>query len=438
MEWIKFSALINKSSLLNARFTYVKAKVSIPSLEIVCSIRSNRTMKKIHSYLLIVALCPLLLSSHVLAHEAEAFFEQQIKNVQNGNLLFQCFEGELSCEEQSKLFVDAYLEVYSAQNLFKTHFPKNEYQFETYNFNNLDISQFSLADQMRILDEWGYDLSKYFNYFSKERLLNLTKNERYIYCFSSQTDECKQLKEFNSLLNIQTATPNMIADLLKDNSAIGQGDRQSLFLLCRQDRSYPCLAVLKNKKGELLKAKYGGVWSMPMLAYSRKKKPYYKFDGHTPSGVYYTNGVMPKADRRFAYGKFRRLILNFVPARSNESLSRSYLPESSHDHNWWKEASVARDMGRAHFRIHGTGLGNHNKRSNYYSLVATRGCVASREGRYDDVTYKDQKKLLDILMFNQGLKYGYENQPSIRAMFYVLNIDNKTGPVTLQDLNDYF
>mgnify|MGYP001437777433 CR=1 FL=1 len=203
-----------------------------------------------------------------------------------------------------------------------------------------------------------------------------------------------------------------------------------LFMLCRQNRKYPCLFLLKDKWGNFYSREDGSLWTMPSLGLSKKGRPSYKTDGHTPAGVHTIDGVMPYADKNFRFGDYRRLILNFVP-KNTESM---VLPESSHDHTWWQEAVVARDIGRAYLRIHGTGQKNWNPFSKHHPFVATRGCVATREGKYGDQKYKDQRRLLDTLMLASGLEPKYENETKLHGLLYVVNIDDEEHAVSEEDV----
>jgi hypothetical protein len=128
------------------------------------------------------------------------------------------------------------------------------------------------------------------------------------------------------------------------------------------------------------------------------------------------------------------MILNFVPKSSNEVLMKSLLPSSSHNSDWWKPATVARDIGRNHLRIHGTGKINIDKNTPYYPFMRTSGCIAQRENTYDGVTFKDQRNLLDSVMKAMDLATTYQNETNIKGILYVVEIDEQSGPVTLDDL----
>jgi hypothetical protein len=191
--------------------------------------------------------------------------------------------------------------------------------------------------------------------------------------------------------------------------------------------------VMRDAKGEIWHDGKGGIWSQPALAYSRHLKPSNKPNGDTPAGVQRIDGVMPSANSQLVYGKFRRLILNFVGAGQDESYTKLLLPPSSLGADWWQAASVARDIGRGSLRIHGTGLSSSSSQP-YYPLVPTSGCIAKREGKYGKVKYTDQRELLDELMKASGLEAKADNEPNINALIYLLEIDAKKTPVALTDL----
>jgi hypothetical protein len=206
-----------------------------------------------------------------------------------------------------------------------------------------------------------------------------------------------------------------------------------LLMYCRSDRNFPCLMLIRNRQGQLHRRSSGALWTQPSLGLSRHGKQFHQTNGNTPSGVWRIDGVMPEADDRLIFGKFRRLILNFVGRTSGEANLRLLLPDSSHAGTWWREGVVARDNGRGLFRIHGTGWFSTSSKP-YFPLVPTSGCVAKRENRHNGVEYRDQRLLLDEMMRVQGLTVNFANEARIRGLLYVINIDNQRRAVTLADL----
>jgi hypothetical protein len=206
-----------------------------------------------------------------------------------------------------------------------------------------------------------------------------------------------------------------------------------IYMFCRTNRNYHCLMVMKNKDGQLHKTASGKIWNQPSLGLSRHGKQYYQSNGHTPAGVWRIDGVMPSADDQLIFGKYRRLVLNFVGASTGESYTKKLLPASSHSGNWWMEAVVARNNGRGLFRVHGTGLRSSSFRE-YYPFVPTSGCVAKRENKYGSVKYIDQRELLDEMMVAQGLTKSSANETKILGLMYVYNLDDKKAKVTLPEL----
>ncbi len=207
-----------------------------------------------------------------------------------------------------------------------------------------------------------------------------------------------------------------------------------IFMFCRTNRLYPCLMVMKNVHGEAVRDEQGVLWSHKSLASSARGLPSYVRNGNTPQGIHTIDSVMPVADMPMAFGKFRRMILNFIPKSADEKLIKSLLPASSQDSDWWKPATVARDIGRDSLRIHGTGKINLDKNTPYYPFMRTSGCIAQRENTYDGVTYSDQRILLDSIMEAMDLQPTFESEPSIKGVLYVVEIDSTNAEVTLEDL----
>lgn len=216
------------------------------------------------------------------------------------------------------------------------------------------------------------------------------------------------------------------------NGKYAQGVR--LYMFCRSKRDYPCLQIMRNKRHEAVRLEDGQLWSSPSLARSARDIPPNRTNGHTPTGIHTIDGVMPLADQVPSFGKFRRLILDFVPKSTNEQLQRSLLPESSQDSNWWRQQVVARDIGRSLFRIHGTGRLNTETTAPWHPFKPTSGCIAKRENTYDGVEYRDQRLLLDTIMGALDLPAVYENETEINGLLFFIELDDKAAPVTLEDL----
>lgn len=239
---------------------------------------------------------------------------------------------------------------------------------------------------------------------------------------------------------INEITEDVVADLYNqtpDITTYMNGEylkSVKIFMFCRSNRLYPCLMVMKNVHGESVRLEDGSLWSNPSLASSSRGLPSYSRNGNTPQGIHTIDSVMPYADAPMSFGKFRRLILNFVPKSSNEILMKSLLPASSHESEWWKPAVVSRDMGRNLLRVHGTGKINVDKETPYYPFMRTSGCIAQRENSYEGVTFKDQRGLLDSIMKAMDLATIFENETHIKGILYLVDIDDKNAPVTLDDL----
>lgn len=207
-----------------------------------------------------------------------------------------------------------------------------------------------------------------------------------------------------------------------------------IFMFCRENRLYPCLMVMKNVHGEVVRDEDGIIWSHKSLASSARGLPSYTRNGNTPTGILTIDSVMPAADQQISFGKFRRMILNFIPKSKNESLMKSLLPSSSHNQDWWKSSVTARDIGRNLFRIHGTGKLNQDPTVPYYPFMRTAGCIAQRENSYDGITYKDQRELLDAIMVAMNMEPNFENEIKVKGILYLVEIDDKNAPVELEDL----
>lgn len=206
-----------------------------------------------------------------------------------------------------------------------------------------------------------------------------------------------------------------------------------LFMFCRNDRNYPCMMVMKDKWGMAVEEE-GKPWTQPAMAASSRGIPYNITNGNTPAGVHLMNSVMPSADQQISFGKFRRIILNFVPSSEGEELTRLLLNEAAHDLPFWRQANVARDVGRDLLRIHGTGRINGDPTSAHYPFRKTSGCVSKREGKYPEAEYIDQRLMLDIMMKAQDLDPVYANETQIKGIFTVIELDDQKAPVSSEEV----
>jgi len=206
-----------------------------------------------------------------------------------------------------------------------------------------------------------------------------------------------------------------------------------IYMFCRSNRIHPCLMAVRDQSNAAVYYN-GELWTQPSLASSARGLPSYQRNGNTPAGVLTIDGVMPAADQQISFGKFRRLILNFIPGGNSERNTRSLLPVTSLDSDWWKPANVARDVGRNLLRIHGTGKLNADPASAWFPFMRTSGCIAQRENSYDGITYRDQRDLLNVLMAAQGLDVNFANEAKIKGMLFLIEIDDQNRAVTPTDL----
>lgn len=207
-----------------------------------------------------------------------------------------------------------------------------------------------------------------------------------------------------------------------------------VYMFCRENRLYPCMMVMRNVHGEVVRNADGSIWTHKSLASSARGLPSYTKNGNTPAGVWTIDSVMPVADQQISFGKFRRMIINFIPKTRNESHIKALLPASSHDKEWWKPGVVARDIGRNLFRIHGTLKINQDPTVPYFPFMRTSGCIAQRENTYDGVEFKDQRVLLDTIMKAMDLTPSYANEVNVKGILYVVEIDDQNAPVEASDL----
>lgn len=304
--------------------------------------------------------------------------------------------------------------------------------------NNLDSQFFSKKDIFKIFIS-KLSPREAVEFYSKKDSFN---NNSYELSALAKRSLDKAEKIIRSAQEFTPMTKNQIMNLVfktPDLSSYSNGeykDTVRLFLFCREDRNYPCLFLMKDIFGNLVREKQV-LWSLPALAKSARNIPFYKTNGETPTGVHTMNSVMLEANRQDAFGKFRRVILNWIPENSDEVSTHHFLPKMHHKLKWWKRASISRDAGRKYLRIHGTGRFNDEPDLSYYPHIATSGCISTKEGRYFGIDFKHQRLVLDQLMKSSRLAPVYSNETNIKGILYVVNLDDKKQSVLLKDLNDY-
>jgi hypothetical protein len=201
-----------------------------------------------------------------------------------------------------------------------------------------------------------------------------------------------------------------------------KNEELTLLALMPSDRSKRGRLLIRKVDGKFVVNSQGHIWSIPILAHTHRGLSFNHSNGHTPCGIYSIDGVMPEANNQLEFGKFRRLIVNFLkPEEGQEYFNR--MPQSHWNLNWWKQSMLANFLGRSLLRIHGTGRKNFNIFSSYYPFVPTSGCLATMEtGRFGE-RIAHQRQLLDVLMQAQGLSPVYENELKIHGLLYVVEFD---------------
>lgn len=397
----------------------------------------------------------LTLSLSVFANPvSDAVYEESLylryqNSIATPGILGASFESGLTPKEQ-KLFVDALWDLIEND--------ENPYALEA--LNEIPSFHYELLERLRI----GILKIKYAGVQTlDERLIaDLTNalllpevDTRLIYTLAAYESELLE-RGHEELVNLarthpeyydvidaeahRQVTANIVSDLFyntPDTTAYMNGEyvkSVKIFMFCRENRLYPCLMIMKDVHDRPVRNEDGTLWTHPALASSARGLPSYTRNGNTPMGIHTIDSVMPSADQQLSFGKFRRMILNFVPKSKGELLTKALLPKSSHDQDWWHPAVVARDAGRNLFRIHGTGRKNTDPTTPYYPFMRTSGCIAQRENTYDGVTYKDQRELLDDIMKAMDMVPSYSNEVNIKGILYVMEIDNDQGPVDAVDL----
>lgn len=365
------------------------------------------------------------------------------------------FEMSLELESGEKeVKAEAFIQVVW-DKIFDSEKPENRIE-ATKRLSSIKVEDFSLAQKLKLFvmakeldvtlsfqkndfvrEDWSREailtyLSLKENYPSALRDILLPKNDLSESTFS----------EFEKSKGTDHWAGDQINSLLSYDPSFRGGFRNykngiRLYMFCRHNREYPCLMVMKDSSGDWVKDDQGRVWTQPKLAMSRRGLPSHQVNGETPQGVYTIDSVMPETNRQLVFGKYRRLILNFINQSRSEKDLLSLIPKSVQGMTWWRQSVVARDVGRSLLRIHGTGILNVDPASNWFPFFPTSGCVASRENTYSGVGYHDQRSLLDTMMMGMNLNPEYRNETRLKGLLYVVNLDSREEAVKEEDIIPY-
>jgi hypothetical protein len=266
--------------------------------------------------------------------------------------------------------------------------------------NTLDVSNLS---HQQIYHLFGFQ--KYLSQEFLDRLKKTYTNEFDIFSSAKKGEELRA-NEVQEILNYKNYT-------------------LSVFAIFNKDRSKPGRMFVRDGYGHFVHKENGEVWSIPTLGVSGRGLPFNHSNGTTPCGVYSIDSVMPEANKNKEFGKFRRLIVNFLKQTPNEENIKQFLPRTHHKRTWWIPCIVGRDLGRSLLRIHGTGTINKNPFSSYFPMIPSSGCLTTTERSFMGIFHiNHQRELLDTLMKAQGLPVSYENELKIQGILYVIEFND--------------
>ncbi len=394
----------------------------------------------------LLSLLMLLISFSAFAQninvEEESFYNSLTQMIKT-NKKIHTF---LMSPEEKKIFVDV---LWDLKHL-------EEMDVENYAVDGLE-QDFDIQQKIRFVMMLGSAPFDLMNALATEALVNLKTRQGFGHFILAYEKEINQLGMNHLVFQAKMNFPEVAKFLNNGEARVGNqtqlardlwestpdltsyaGGRYNkgikLYMFCSTNRLYACLMLGKDAEDRPILNADGSLWTHQSLASSARNIPSFQRNGNTPAGVHHIDGVMPFADQNLSFGKFRRLILNFVPASQNESLTRSLLPEASRSSQWWMPSVVARDVGRSLLRIHGTGRINTWPDSSWYPFIRTSGCIAQRENTYNGVEFTDQRILLDTLMLAQGLEPKFENETRIKGLLYFIEINDQAKAVSVSDL----
>ncbi len=388
----------------------------------------------------------LIVFSAYATVETESLYNSYIEKIKTGS-----FENESFSLINSDVYVDALWDLNMVENLnldiesalfnvlinsdrniaklfILSHYKGDFISAKKYYDQIMESIQDNSIEVAGLYILWAYKDDLKNSYQTLYKLAQENFFEEYHYFMIINMFTPKSIEEISSLVK---ETPTLTSNELKDYN-----NSPRLFLICRHSRDYPCLFIMKRDDGEFLK-NGDDIWSLPALAHGRGDLKFHTTNGYTPQGIHKMDSVMPFADRPVAFGKNRRVILNFLTKTEENELEMEALPGEAKFSTWWHEAIISREVNRQYLRIHGTGRINDEPELPYYPHMTSSGCITVREGNYPEATYDDQRIMLDALMRASNLDLNFSNEENIKGLLYVVEIDDEKKAVTRSDLEKY-
>ena len=208
----------------------------------------------------------------------------------------------------------------------------------------------------------------------------------------------------------------------------------------RKDRDYPGLVVIRNAEGKFIRDS-ADIFNIPQLARSISDLPDYLTNGNTPQGIYRMNGF--DVSTSLFIGPSPNIQLS-MPGET--SLKKFFNDSTIQDTVWTKEyyatllppglrnyapiyhSYYAGIAGRTEIISHGTTVNpEFYKGKSYYPHTPTQGCLCTKEIWDGKRLESNQVKLINALLKAGGAQ-GY---------CVVIELDDKTAPVTLDDILPY-
>lgn len=241
-----------------------------------------------------------------------------------------------------------------------------------------------------------------------------------------------ELTNQNSFLGKDELTKLLSHDFQKNKTII--------YSIHRENRIYPGLTIIKKPDGKFVRNDDGTIFSVQQLALSVSNLPGYLSQGNTPQGIFSAVGfyVSPTESIGPTPAVITRIPFEVNPKifyhSQNESSSwdlpdyKNLLPSDLQNYLPLFESYYAGQMGRRLIVMHGsTDDLSFYKNQPYYPLTPSKGCITAKE-IWDEKTGKclesDQAKLMN----------AYFSAGELEGFLVVINIDDKKGPVTIEEL----
>lgn len=328
-------------------------------------------------------------------------------------------------ENRSLEFQRSLIEV--AYSVFPSQFNKEVYRLLS---GTNDPKLFAMCAEYLLADKSNTDFRKNLLALINKKFEGVAATDAIIYMLKSHLAEISNHKT--------SISPEIIRSIFSSSFLPGN---IVMYSIQRQNRDYPGLVIVRNASGNFVRDSIGQIIAIPQLARSLTNMPGYISNGNTPQGIFLmygfgvsmSNFIGPSVNVQMGM-PFETTVKKFLGDSSisdsvwNIDYYNKLIPKKLQEYGPLYYSYYAGEAGRSEIIAHGTTVDpNFYLNQSYYPLTPSQGCLCTREIWDGKRIESDQQQLINAL-----LKAGGANGYCV-----VVELDDKTAPVTLKDVLPY-